>query len=349
MKQSNQSSDLATDAVECFLCLADPDAEPAARARWTAWLSQNDENRAAYHRVRDTWGRPVPGDVWPTHDEIINDGYDPSGPVPRRPRMGGLQGGRGKGRAGSPSWSARTALVSIACILLVAVIFVSWERRQRDAPVQPEAVAYHTARGEQQRIALADGSAITLGPLSELTLTAGLHGRTGRLSGGEALFVINHDSAQPFRLSANGGQIEDVGTTFAVAVQTDHATVTVVEGEVRVSPRAANTSVALTRNEQVSFTQELGAVEAVDGHAETDWSRGRLAYVDRPLAEVVADLGLYTTRDIVLADGKVAAIHYTGTIETDAIDQWATALTRVFPIGTTRDGNRLVLRTVSEN
>ena len=71
--------------------------------------------------------------------------------------------------------------------------------------------------------------------------------------------------------------------------------------------------------------------------------------MDQPLADVVADLTRYTTRDIVLGDSAVGALHYTGTVEPDAIDQWAAAMTRVFPVGVTRDGNRLVLRSVAKN
>ncbi len=349
MTEPNRPGDRSADAIECFLCLADPDAEPSARARWTAWLGESDENRAAYHRVRDTWSRPVPEDVWPTHEEIVNDGYDASAPIQARPTA--FQG-RGGGRTGVPTaraWPASAWLAPIAGGLLIAVLLVGWQKIRPTAPTAPEAQIYQTARGEQRRIALADGSAITLGPLSDLTLMVGAQSRSARLNGGEALFTINHDPARPFKLLANGGVIEDVGTTFAVEIRSDRATVTVVDGTVKVSPRPEAASVSLKHDEQVSFSRELGPVGTVDGHAETDWSRGRLAYVDQSLADVVADLERYTTRDIVLADSNAGAIRYTGTIESDAIDQWAAALPHVFPISATRDGNRLVLRSAAKN
>jgi transmembrane sensor len=348
MTQPNRPGDRTADAIECFLCLADPDAEPSARARWTAWLGESDENRAAYHRARDTWSRPVPGDVWPSHDEIVNDGYDASAPIPARPTAFQGRSGRRAGARTVRGWPASAWLTPIAGGLLVAVILVGWQKMRPASQTPPQAQVYQTARGEQRRIALADGSAITLGPLSGLTLTAGEQGRTARLDSGEALFAINHDPLRPFKLSTNGGEIEDVGTTFAVEIRSDRATVTVVDGTVKVSPRAEAASVALTHDEQVSFSRELGPVATVDGHSETDWSRGRLAYVDQSLADVVADLERYTTRDIVLADGNVGAIRYTGTIESDAIDQWAAALTHVFPVTAKREGNRLVLRSTGK-
>ncbi len=151
MTQPNRPGDRSVDAIECFLCLADPDAEPSARARWAAWLGESDENRAAYHRVRDTWSRPVPGDVWPTHEEIVNDGYDASAPI--QTRRTAFQG-RGGGRTGVPAARALPAsawLAPIAGGLLIAVLLVGWQKMRPAAPTAPEAQIYQTARGEQRR------------------------------------------------------------------------------------------------------------------------------------------------------------------------------------------------------
>ena len=99
MTRPNLPIDRTADALECFLCLMDPDADPRSRARWTAWLSENPENRAAYHAVRDTWSQPVPGDVWPTHEEVTNDTYDAEIPmadeIARRKREARGPGGSG--------------------------------------------------------------------------------------------------------------------------------------------------------------------------------------------------------------------------------------------------------------
>ncbi|MDB5397426.1 MAG: hypothetical protein JWM91_4932 [Rhodospirillales bacterium] len=350
MTRPNPSGDRTADAVECFLCLVDPDADPALRARWTAWLGESAENRAAYHAVRDTWNRPVPADVWPTHEQIINDTYDSTGPIPTKaagPRLGtGKPTGRTRRSPKSP------ALMLIAGALLVAAIVVGWRQTRLPTQASSDGLVYQTGRGEQRRIALADGSAITLGPLSTLSIIADATGRSVRLDRGEAIFAITRNPEQPFKLFANGGEITDIGTTFGVEIRADRATVTVVEGAVRVSPRIPRTaavSVDLNHDEQVSFSQDLGPVDKVDGRAKTDWSRGRLAYLDQPLADVVADLTRYTTRDIVIGDPAAGVLHYTGTIEADAIDQWVAALTRVLPVDAKRDGNRVVLRSAPRN
>jgi transmembrane sensor len=341
MTRSTPPGDRTADAVECFLCLTDPDADPAQRARWTAWLGENAENRAAYHAVRDSWSRRVPADVWPTHDEIVNDPYDPEQPVPAARRPGRGVGGAGRGIGQRPTRGS--SLVLVAGALLLAVVVVGLSNYLRPPASPPEALVYQTGRGEQRRIALADGSAIVLGPLSKLRITGGAAGRSVRLDGGEAIFAVAHDPAHPFTVQANGGQVDDIGTLFSVAIRAGQATVTVVDGAVSVSPGGGGT-VQLRHDQQVSFAGRLNPVVTVDARAETDWSRGRLAFVDQPLAAVVADLARYTTRDITIADPAVGDLRYTGTIEADAIDPWIAALTRVYPVAAERDGDRLVLR-----
>jgi transmembrane sensor len=67
--------------------------------------------------------------------------------------------------------------------------------------------------------------------------------------------------------------------------------------------------------------------------------RGDLAYVDRPLTSVVADLVRYTTRDILIGDAAAGGLRYTGTIDTDAIDQWIAAPVWVYPVAIDRSGD----------
>src|ERR1700761_8018027 len=161
MARSTPPDEQAEDAVECFLCLTDPDADPRSRARWSAWLSADTAHRDAYYRVRDAWSRPVPGDVWPTHAEILADPYEGDGRIPAV-----------SGRAPARFSVATLSLAGIAALLLVAIAGAALWRK----PTPPGAVAwqsFRTERGEQRRIALSDGSSITLGPSSLLVLDAG--------------------------------------------------------------------------------------------------------------------------------------------------------------------------------
>jgi transmembrane sensor len=343
MSRPKDPGDRTADAIDCFMCLTDPEADPRARVRWAAWLGESVENRAAYQAVRETWSQPVPQDVWPSHDEIVGDTYDGEGPIPTQPRRRRLDR-RDSAAAGLKGPSLSLVAVSL---LAAVVVIAGWQKFRPVGPRPPTATAYRTGRGEIRQVALADGSSIMLAPLSSISITETQSGRSARLDDGEALLSIAHDGKRPFKLLANGGEIDDIGTTFAVTVKPDRVIVTVVEGLVAVSatrPGQGSPSVTLQHDRQVSFGAELSAVTDVDGHAETGWVRGRLAYVDQPLANVVSELSRYTTQDIVIADQAAGALHYTGTIEADAIDQWLVALTRVYPVAADRSGSRISLR-----
>jgi transmembrane sensor len=350
MSQPNEPGDRTADAIDCFQCLTDPDADPRLRARWAAWLGESDENRAAYHAVKDTWARPVPRDAWPTHEEILNDTYDGDAPIVTRPAA--RKSSDAHDGAKDRTSNLGPPLAWVAGALVIAVLIVGGWQRLQPGQSQPAAVAYRTGRGEIRPIQLTDGSTITLGPLSAVSVTETASRRSARLDSGEALLSIAHDPARPFTLSANGGEIADIGTTFGVSVKPDRVVVTVVDGVVSVTARGKNPSgpvVTLQHDRQVAFSQELGPTIDVDGHAETGWARGRLAYVDQPLADVVADLTRYTTRDIAIGDPAAGALHYTGTIEADAIEQWIVALTRVYPVAADRSGSRIILRSIPAN
>jgi ferric-dicitrate binding protein FerR (iron transport regulator) len=128
MTQSTPPDERAADAVECFLCLNDPDADPRVRARWMAWIGECEENQSAYHAVRETWKRPIRSDVWHSHADIVNDSHSAEGPVPagsdRLRRRGGAESRR--------SWTT-LLLISVAGVLLVAVIGVGLGQYRRPA------------------------------------------------------------------------------------------------------------------------------------------------------------------------------------------------------------------------
>jgi transmembrane sensor len=343
MKQQDSSEKHLADAIECLQCLIDPHADPKVRARWVAWLGADPKHRAAYKRAEATWRRPLPDDLWPSAEELEDDSYDPDvsvGEHHRRAQPSRL-------RLWGTLLTTRPAFagLGLAAVLLMGIVIGVYVSKPRPAGSAGEAIVYETERGEQRRIALEDGSAVVLGPLSRVRVPKA--DRSVELLGGEAYFSIVHDAAHPFEVSAGSGQIRDVGTAFNVAVRSDRVVVTVADGAVSVAtnPEAGGAHpVLVEHDQQVAYTDRVGAVSAVDAGLATGWTRGRLAYVDRPLSEVTAELSRFSKTDVTVADPAVGALHYTGTVSVDAIDQWAISLAKVYPVRVERTGTRLVLR-----
>lgn len=62
------------------------------------------------------------------------------------------------------------------------------------------------------------------------------------------------------------------------------------------------------------------------------WREGHLQYVDEPLNGVVADLGRYSERRIVIADPALANLRVTGVVYVKNIDGWLASLQATFPV-----------------
>ena len=62
------------------------------------------------------------------------------------------------------------------------------------------------------------------------------------------------------------------------------------------------------------------------------WQVGRFEFVNEPLGSVIADINRYSPRRIALADERIAALVFTGTLRRDAIDDWLRGLRDVFPV-----------------
>ena len=343
MKQQDPSQEHLADAIECFQSLIDPNADPKVRARWVAWLGADPEHRAAYKRVEATSRRPVPNDLWPSPEELEEDIYDPG--VSVRDHRRGLQPSRPSMWAGLLTTRPAFAGLGLAAVLLMGIVIGVYLSEPQTGAPGGEAVVYETERGEQRRIALEDGSTFVLGPLSQARVPR--TGRTAELLRGEAYFSVVHDPAHPFEVLAGSGHIRDVGTAFNVALQPDQVIVTVADGTVSVATKqepGQTQPVLVERNHQVAYTDRVGDVSAVDAGMAIGWTRGRLAYVDRPLSDVAGELSRFSKMDVTVSDAAVGGLRYTGTIAVDAIDQWAASLAKVYPVRVERVGTRLILQ-----
>jgi transmembrane sensor len=94
---------------------------------------------------------------------------------------------------------------------------------------------YGTAVGQQQSLALADGSSIEINTDSQVQVEYSDHLRKIRLLRGEAFFTVAPNPERPFEVYAASGVVRAIGTAFAVSLQGSDVSVTVTKGEVAVS------------------------------------------------------------------------------------------------------------------
>ncbi len=169
-----------------------------------AWLSASPDHLAAYAGMAGAdreLDDLLPLLAWPAISEAVPGEIRPT----RRYWLGG----------------------AIAASLAVAVgTWSFWPAR--------DVYAVRTAAGERRTVQLA-GSRIELNGATKLTLDR-RDPRFASLDRGQAVFIVTHDKAHPFRVESADATLLDAGTTFEVTRDDDGLDVAVSEGLVIFNP-----------------------------------------------------------------------------------------------------------------
>lgn len=171
--------------------------------------------------------------------------------------------------------------------------------------------------GSTYKIALSDGTGLTLASGSEVVYPIGGNKRDVKLKG-EALFDVTHDEQKPFTVEcANGVKVTVLGTRFNISAQAGKPVVVTVEsGRVGVSHKG--NTVYLNGGEQASFGQgESETVEKVDAKLYTSWASGIYEFNDVPMAVIAHQLSLWYGVDFVFASPQVKERKFTGALLRD--------------------------------
>ena len=252
----------------------------------------------------------------------------------------------------------RVALFAMAAAA-VAVAFtpaLHWLGFDRPEPVH----LVSTTSGELKQITLSDGSRVTLGAKTELSVNYGPCQRTILLETGEALFTVAHDPKCPFIVIAGDGAITAVGTEFSVRRTLDRVTVQVSEGSVSVQPRVMLAAVSLPKDTQLPTVSWPDAklaqgqevtyrgnesrtpVESEDSRVATEWLDGRREYHHEPLQYLIADINRYVDESIEM-DPDVGELQFSGLVYESQVKKFLQDLEIIFPVKVTRTEQNHIL------
>jgi ferric-dicitrate binding protein FerR (iron transport regulator) len=207
---------------------------------------------------------------------------------------------------------------------------------------------YSTAAGEQRYLVLEDGSEVTLGGDTSLTVRFTHASRLLVLRRGEGLFRVQHDRERPFSVCARSACVTAIGTAFDVHLYKSHVQVWVQTGVVDVrqsSGRATNPVAASNRDsphwepvrlhqgQALSYDYRHGPGERtiVDSQTAAAWTTGSLIYYGQPLADVVEDVQRYSSLQVVL-DNNAAGLLYSGSVLQTSVDHFIKGLPEIFPV-----------------
>lgn len=224
------------------------------------------------------------------------------------------------------AFSAAPPILWAACVATILLLVVGagiWWQFPR---------AIMTAKGEQRRLVLADGSHLWVNTDSRVRLAVSPDHREIRIDRGEAYVEVAHDPAHPFEVKAGDIAVRALGTHFDVRHEDGRTDVVLAEGSVRVSA-GDRVAATLTPGQSIRLRgNQTVRVGLVDTARLLSWTTGRVRFEGTPLAAAVAEINRYTEKGIDLGPGVPDRIAVSGTFETGNTDDFLAAVTALFPL-----------------
>jgi transmembrane sensor len=179
-----------------------------------------------------------------------------------------------------------------------------------------------TPRGGQYQVTLADGSQVWLNAASSIRFPVAFTGKERKVEiTGEAYFEVAKDAARPFKVSANGSEVEVLGTHFNINAYDDETAIrtTLLEGKVKVSvANAAATAKYLLPGQQSNISKEgtIKVVNDADTEEAVAWKNGRFQFKSADLKSILRQISRWYNVDIEYR-GNVT-LHFTGQLTRNA-------------------------------
>lgn len=314
------------EALDWLAYLQDEPDDPARRLAFEQWRAGDPAREEAVMRLERM--RALPS----LREATRQDASRLAGPVRTAASM--------RGRHRASRW--RMSAMAAAAALLLGIGLYEYPafmiRWQAD---------YVTATGDIRRIALPDGSSMTLNTASAVALDFAGGRRQVTLLQGEAFFEVSKDPDRPFRVTGHFSDAEVKGTAFAVRTDESEDSVLLARGAVEVSrlsdPRDSR---LLVPGQMVEATASaLSDAVAVDPNRPLAWLDGRIVVSDQPLGEALGELRRYFDGVIVIANRGAATTSVNGSFRLSDPEAAIRTLAASAGAATTRlPGGLLIIR-----
>ena len=274
------------------------------------WVSQSEENKAAFRRVHDLWHL---GKLKQLSSEIDMDEAwnNVQGKMPVRP--------------------AKTAFFSIglwrrvaaSAVILLAVGFGSiWLDKQFFEEEKTALLQVEVPPGEKSKLVLADGTRVWLNSETTLQYDA-LHPREVSLEG-EAYFEVEKDAGHPFEVTtASGMKVTVLGTKFNLKCFPGEAEIetTLEEGQVEITGSFRRQSLLLEPGQQAVYNVENNkmVVRNVSVGLYSIWRNNELRFEDISFSELVVRIERWYGVEIKLDTKLNDNDRFTMTVKTESL------------------------------
>lgn len=201
---------------------------------------------------------------------------------------------------------------AFALAATIALIAIGW-LLVRASPLMrgTDAVMLKTNIGEIRRVALSDGSAVTLDTSTRVEVEIGRSSRSARVKYGRARFEIA-PAREPFVVDTGGEVVTAATGTIDVEHQGQESRINVLAGSSQLQINGSKSARRLTlgaRDGAVINSAPL--VQTYRFGAAPDWTGGMLEFDATPLADVAVLANRYSDQQIIL-DGNVGQLRVSG-------------------------------------
>jgi len=266
----------------------------------------------------------------------------------------------GPGRLYSVKRTLAWALVAASAILIVGV---TWQffKKNKGAGNRQTIVATDSHKGSRSTMTLPDGSIVRLNAKSKVSYGEGF-GKTTRevFLTGEAYFEVTHNAAIPFIVHTGEADIKVLGTKFNVRNYSNEHRMeaALLTGSIELTLHAGRQhKIRLKPSDKIIVQQnaaatpaaadkkiELTSIKVQDSViVETSWLNDKMAFVDKPFAEIALDLERQFDVHIEFKNNNVSGYKYTGVYDEDNAEEILKILQMIKPFQYTLNNKQITI------
>ncbi|MEL5475277.1 MULTISPECIES: FecR family protein [Serratia] len=266
-----------------------------------AWLADDPQHPAALRQARLLWA--TLGQLPPEQRQAL------------QPQVAALK----------TPFRRRGARWAMAAAVAIAVSFGVYRGPDIWIGMQAD---YQTVRGEVREVTLPDGSRVALDSGSAIALAYSANERKVRLLSGAAYFIVapvNGPEKRPFRVEAENGVTQALGTEFSVARTGQGVDVSVHQHSVRVTLERGERSLVVAQRQAAHYRSGLLWLTRQTA-GDDAWRRGWLVIDRQPLTQALAQLNRYRETRIVAINPELRSRTVSGVFALNKLDDGVSAI-----------------------
>ena len=175
-----------------------------------------------------------------------------------------------------------------------------------------------TPKGGQYQVLLSDGSKVWLNAASSLKFPASFTGKERKVELlGEAYFEVAKNDKMPFKVEADGMEVEVLGTHFNINSYDDESTVrtTLLKGSVRINGAKSKSFLKPGQQAKLERDGDIKIVNNADVDQAVAWKEGRFQFNRADIHEVMRQIARWY--NVSIEYKGIVSSHFGGTISRD--------------------------------